>query len=704
MSVINTIIGVPLGYLMWLCYILVHNYALAIIFFTLLTKFILLPIAVKVQKNSIKMVEMQPRLNEIAAKYAGDKDQITDEQMKLYSQEKYSPAAGCLPMLIQIPIILGLIQVIYNPLQHLLHLSKDTIQAFIARTLQLTGLEAGFSPQIHVVEAVQDPAYYDQFMDLQVSLPGDNVAGVLQSIQNMDMSFLGLNLTGTPSFTHFNNLWWIPTLAGLTALALCLIQNRLNVLQIEQGAKSQWGMTVFLTGFSLYFTFVVPAGVGLYWIFSNFFSILQLFLLNHLYDPKKYIDYEALEKSKLQLAKSKARAKTEKKKGFGLFFNNPHRRREKSDYKRFFAAENKQLVFYSEKSGFYKYFENVIDEIIARSDIVIHYVTSDPDDAIFAKDNPRIIPYYIGEKRLIPFMMKMDADMVVMTMPDLEQFHIKRSLVREDVEYVYMFHWVTSVHMVVRQGAIDHYDTVFCVGPHQVEEIRETEKLYSLPAKKLISYGYSLIDSITQAYEAMEKTKNERPQILIAPSWQADNIMDCCLDTILAQLQGQGCRIIVRPHPQYVQYFESDVMRLRDKYLESGEITVEIDFSSNQTVYRSDLLITDWSSIAYEFSFATKKPTLFINTPMKVINSEYTKLSMQPTDITWRDEIGKSLELDDLDTISAVVAEMLQNGSFYRDKIIDTTEKCLYNFGCSAATGADYIIGALSNVKHKESS
>ena len=101
---------------------------------------------------------------------------------------------------------------------------------------------------------------------------------------------------------------------------------------------------------------------------------------------------------------------------------------------------NKHLVFYSESSGFYKYYQGIIEWLLAHTNLTIHYITSDPEDQIFAlaEKEDKIRAYYIGEKRLITLMMKMDADVVVMTMPDIENFHIKRSYIRKDIEYIYI--------------------------------------------------------------------------------------------------------------------------------------------------------------------------------------------------------------------------------------------------------------------------
>ena len=123
-------------------------------------------------------------------------------------------------------------------------------------------------------------------------------------------------------------------------------------------------------------------------------------------------------------------------------------------------------------------------------------MTSDPNDVIFdiAKEQKQIKPYFIGENKLISLFLKMDAKIVVMTMPDLDNFHIKRSYVSSDVEYIYMDHGLSSINMLTRKGAVDHFDTVFCAGQHIIDEIKATEEHYGLPHKNLIAYGYGFQD------------------------------------------------------------------------------------------------------------------------------------------------------------------------------------------------------------------
>ena len=610
-----------LAELIAVCYKLANNYILAIIIFTLLTKIILFPISMWVQRNSIKMVQLTPELNQLKLKFYGDKDTIAEETQSLYKREKYHPLASTIPMFIQLILLIGVIGAVRGMLE-------------------------------------------GEASTMLVHIPAE-VGGVALLM---------------------------PVAAGGAALLLGLAQNHLNPLQREQGKVEQWMTNGFSIAISLALGVFVPLGVGIYWIFSNLFTILQQLILNIVIPPKRYIDYEMLEKSRQDLAKVSSlggkRSKEEKQ-------------REKADYKRFFSITNKHLVFYSERSGFYKYFENVIDYLLNHSNVTIHYITSDPNDAIFkkAEEQSRIKPYYIGEKRLITLMMKMDADMVVMTMTDLENFHIKRSYLRKDIEYVYLFHAPLSFIMTLRDGALDHYDTIFCTGKGQVEEIRKSEKLYHLPEKKIIECGYGVIENMRKHY--LENESHYRSQkvkkILIAPSWQEDNILDSCLDKILQSSLRDGWQIIVRPHPEYVKRYGVRWSRLLEQYkdIPESQLILQTDFSSNETVYSADVLVSDWSGIAFEYAFATRKPVLSINTPMKVANPNYAKVIPEPLNLSLRSEIGVQLAPADADQAGKVLAEMLNHAEDYERKIAQLTDEYLYNMGRSGEIGGSYILQSL---------
>lgn len=629
-------IGAFFGQVMLWCYRIVHNYGLAIILFTLLTKIILLPVSIMVQKNSIKMVKMYPAMNHIKAKYYGNSDMISEEQYNLYKENDYHPMLDLVPVIIQLVILMGVVSGI-NALPNLLS---------------------------------------------------------EQEAANMSYQFLCFDLGVVPSQALGISIL-IPVIAALSAWLMCFTQNLSNVLQSEQSKANQYTTLAISVGLSLYLGFFVAAGVGTYWIWGNLFSIAQMYLLNIAINPKKYIDYEALEASKKELAEMVALQKDAKK---GR--SKEELEREKADYKRFEKYPAKQLVFYSEKNGFYKYFKDVIEFILAKTDIVIHYITSDPNDEVFklASDNFQV--YYIGENKLIVLMMKMDADVVVLTMPDLQKYHIKRSLVRNDIEYIYMDHAVASANLTLRKHALDAFDTIFATNDLMKQEMRGMEKVYSLKEKNVVEYGYSLIDNMIENYEKDHPIDEKKPQgyvpeILIAPSWQEDNIMDSCIDKILDEVLGKGYHVTVRPHPQHVRHYEERLLALGEKYKEHEDFELQLDFSSNKTVFDADVLITDWSGIAYEYSFTTLKPTLFINTPMKIMNPDYKEVDIVPFDIEARDQVGISVDMDKLDTLSSSVNRLLTQEIYSKESLKTVREKYLYNVGKSAKVGATYIIKRL---------
>ena len=691
MEIINTVLGKPLGWIMYFCYNLVQNYGVTIILFTIISKIILLPISLLVQKNSIKMVKLQPEIDEIKKLYAGDNAKIGEEQYKLFEREGYNPAIGCLPTLIQIPIILGLIQVIYHPLQHLFRVGKETAAALIELTENLMNVViSGNSAELKVIEAIQSGGIAEAIQN-----SGLLNAETFDKIRAMQLDFLGIHLSEIPSLKEPGITLIIPIVSGLSTLALCLYQDRANVLQREQSKLEQWGMTVFLVLFSLYFTFLVPAGIGLYWICSNLLAIVQLMIMNKIYAPEKYIDYDARNAQKAANADTseEAAARREQERRLQL--------REREDIDRFYNTPNKLIVFYSEKSGFYNYFAEIIEYLLSHTKILIHYVTGDPDDAVFHMNQPNLIPYYVSDHSLGTFFAQIDVPIVVMTMPDLQTYHIKRSVVRKDIEYIYVFHALMSTTMAYRKGAFDHFDTIFCVGPYQIREIRENEQKYNLKAKNLIEHGYGQLDRLLREHESLSKEAHEIPMILIAPSHQPGNIMESCITELIERLYDAGYKVVVRPHPQFVKRNPEFMPALEKQYAEkTGErLIFETNFSSHESIYSADLLITDWSGTAFEYTYVTKRPALFINTPMKVINPEYNQYENQPMEITFRKACGISIDPEEVSQIDEHVVEVFAKSDDFKIIIENFMHENVYNIGGSGQNGAKYII---SKLLHKQ--
>ncbi|MCL2247738.1 MAG: membrane protein insertase YidC [Oscillospiraceae bacterium] len=631
MELINTILGTPLGYIIYFAYQLTGSYWLSVVVFAIIVRVVVLfPVSILAHKNSIRLLQISPRLNIIRKRYSGDKERLNEEQHELFKSEKYNPLVGVIPLVVQLILIIGIMQVMLNPMRHMHGIAEDSIN-FIFMGLDFRVIPSIFSPSPELIMLL---------------------------------------------------------LSGGSAFLFCLTTNALSPGALSQSDKTNNGMTIFTVALSLYLALVLPVGVAFYWTTSNFVAIGMVLLLNVMYNPKKLAP-EALAATQAE-KKSPEELKKERE------LNKKLKAREKQDAAKFREVK-KELVFYAITGGQYKYYKTVIEYILENSETTIHYLTSDPDDSIFAQDNPRLIPYYAGQRKTISLMLKLDADMLVTTVPDLQSYHMKRSIVCDDIEYVYVFHAATSTHMIYREKAFDHFDTIFCVGPHHVGELRRREELAGLEKRKLIKAGYDLFDQLLLSY--VPEAKNDKPVILIAPSWHSGNILETCIEDVLDALKRHGYEIIVRPHPQFTKLFRKRLDELEEKYAENtkqGEIIFELDFGKSSSIFESDLLITDWSAIAYEFTYSTSKPCVYINTPMKVMNPNWKKYGLEPMDIALRDKIGISIDTENIQTqLSDTVKKLLDEKETYKERIHEALSEYIYHPGRSAEAGGKYIIERL---------
>lgn len=680
-----------LGYIMSFCYSIFKNYGIAIILFTLISKVILLPISIWVQKNSIKMVKMQPDIYKIKINYFGDKDKIAEETTKLYKKEKYNALVSLIPLFIQILLLVGLVEVINKPLTYILNVPSEQVVALKETLLASDETIDKNSSSIELM-VVKDIKKGD--VEKYNTISNDT----LDKINNLDLKFLKFDMSWIAE-KEMGVSVLVPIIAALSALIMCVAQNKMNVLQQEQSNFNKWGMVILSVALSLYLGFFVPAGVALYWTFSNLFAILLQWFLNIMINPKKYVNYEEFEKAEKELKELSSFDKKNKR-------TKEQIKKEKEDYKRFFKVINKHLVFYSESNGFYKYFKGIIEYLLEHTNITIHYITSDYNDNIFkmAEENNQIKAYYIDQKKLITLMMKMDADVVVMTMPDLENYHIKRSYIRKDIKYIFIPHGIDSINLTQRYKSINAYDIFFACGKYQRLEAEKTYELFNLD-RKVYNWGYSLLDDMIAEYEKSKKSKKSKTkQILIAPSWQKDNICDLCLEELLDSLKKENnYEITVRPHPQEVRHMKEKFEALKEKYKGNKNIVIQTDFSANNTIFNADILITDWSSIGYEYAYTTKKPVIFIDTPMKIMNPNYKDIDVEPINIWSRNIIGKSLRTDQLNDINKVIKDFFNNGDKYEKKINEMLHDSIYNLGNSAEKGANYIIECIQEqIKERE--
>lgn len=368
------------------------------------------------------------------------------------------------------------------------------------------------------------------------------------------------------------------------------------------------------------------------------------------------------------------------------------------DLRRYFSKENvkdREITFYSEAPVYYRYFEGYIDYILNNSSRNICYVSSNPEDTIFSNKNPRIKTFY--SFLLFPaLIMNSDAKAFIMTMDDLNQFSIKRAF-NPRVEHIYAMHTMSSTTMAHRKGAFDHYDTIFCVGNYQKEEIIAREKKYNLKTKKLIEIGYPHLDNVARNRQEYLKTSSIKDDtILIAPSWHDGNIFETCITQLVKTLLKDGYKVIVRPHNEHIKRNKKLILNSVKEFENDANFTLELDLKCSESIQTSALLITDWSGILFEWALASERPILFINTKMKSPNPDYADLGIVPVEIQIRDLFGKNLNLDEIEKANEYAKELLEKKEDYVEKITDYRNKNVYNWLTSANAGGEYILSRVN--------
>ncbi len=281
------------------------HYLLALIIFAVLVKLIMLPFGIKQQKNSIKQAHVRPKEMAIRSKYKGRTDQPTQQKMQqevmeLYQQEGYNPASGCLPLLIQMPILLILYNVVISPLKHLCGYTADminTIAGYLVNTAKVTG--------ITLKEGVFSGRDIDLIKHLSANIEGINEALTSAGLEQVVLEDLpNFSLFGDPTALAVNPTWlsWlvlIPILNFSFTMLSTFVTRKLTFqpLQNEQQGNMKF-MNLFMAGMTAFIAFSVPAAIGIYWMFNNILGILQQVILAKTMPLPKFTeeDYKAAER------------------------------------------------------------------------------------------------------------------------------------------------------------------------------------------------------------------------------------------------------------------------------------------------------------------------------------------------------------------------------------------------------------------------
>lgn len=278
MDIFN-MIGSLFGYVLWFCFMLVHDYGIAIILFTLFLKIILFPTAIKQQKSMAANARLAAKQRELQKKYGNDKAKLNEEVGKLYQKEGVNPMGGCLSSLLPMLLLLGVYYAVINPLTNTMHIASETVTKAVSYLNTLPGIGTSFNNfygQIDIIKLAQTPqgtTYLSGFFD----------ANTIDQIKDFGQGFhsFGLDLLGRPN-EGFTILLIIPILCLVTSILAQYFTMKLQgTAQMQQGCMKY--MLLLMPLVSAYIAYTVPAAVGFYWIVSTVLGFLQTVILQNFY-------------------------------------------------------------------------------------------------------------------------------------------------------------------------------------------------------------------------------------------------------------------------------------------------------------------------------------------------------------------------------------------------------------------------------------
>ena len=325
-----TLLATPLNWF----YNLTGNYVIALVLYAILIKIALFPFGVKQQKGMVKQAQMRPKEMAIRKRYAGRTDQKTqmklqEDLQKLYQEEGYNPLSGCGPMLIQLPIILVLYRIIYEPLKYIMGMSKDTCAKIAEVAGEITEKTFASNNHIPFLEVIKDN--FDAF--------AEGVEGFTERFADSaafgeffeGFKLFGINLTRVPndalssisggtveSWAEVITLLAIPILVFLSQWISMKVVRKFSYqsMQDEQTASSMKIMDLVMPLMTLFFAFNFSGLLGIYWILNSVLSMVQQILLKKLYPTPVFTeeDYKAAEKAMNGKLKPAKKHSGEKKK------------------------------------------------------------------------------------------------------------------------------------------------------------------------------------------------------------------------------------------------------------------------------------------------------------------------------------------------------------------------------------------------------
>ena len=356
------------------------------------------------------------------------------------------------------------------------------------------------------------------------------------------------------------------------------------------------------------------------------------------------------------------------------------------------------FAFFTDSKRYWTIFKPLCDEMEKRGETVL-YLTASPDDPLLGEKYEHVKTEFIGKgNRAYARMNLLRADVVLSSTPGLDVYQWKRS--RDVKWYVHVLHAANGVTSY-RMFGTDYYDALLLSGEYQIRDVRRLEALRHLPAKECVLAGLPHMDAIREKWLQRGPAPAHETTILLAPSWGPSSLFNRFGEKLIEKLRGTGYRIILRPHPQSLVSEKDLIDRLRKLFPEDGKLEWNFDNDNFDALYRSDLLISDYSSVVFDFALIFDRPVIYAD----------VSFDKEPYDAGWLEEemwilrtlpkIGMQLTKENAEKLPELIEESLCSQAFSEGRK-EAMAETWANPGNSIPLIADYLTGVRQRLMEKD--
>lgn len=354
------------------------------------------------------------------------------------------------------------------------------------------------------------------------------------------------------------------------------------------------------------------------------------------------------------------------------------------------ADENHyKFAIFSDHKRYWNTFESICDEFEKR-EVEVAYLTASQDDPAFDKNYKYVKCIYTGKGNATYSRLNLlKADFLLSTTPNLDVYQWKRS--RDVKYYAHIFHAVGDPSLY-NMFALDAYDGVLITGSIFENQIRKLEKLRNESPKDIVEIGLPYLDALNEKKKQIKPVVNEKPVVLLSPSWKFNAILARYGEPFIETLLATGYYVIIRPHPQSFTAEKDMIDRLMARFPDSENLEWNTDNDNFDVLNRSDIMISDYSGIIFDYSLIFNKPVIYAKFDYDDAQCDsYWIKDEEPWLLQAIRRVGKPFEENYKDTLKDLIDSCLNDEGRF-EVYEEVKNECWTHIGESAKLTVDYMI------------